>query len=192
MRLSPLFLSLSLALLSLAGCGNADSLPDATVPNVVDTVTLYALEGTPITTPSAYVVEGSRAVRVDTTAAFDFAYNTDAPPAAGRRQFFLPLEVLGISSGSTAAPGLQARTEAFDAITEARSNGYVTDDTVAFTVGNVFVVRGRIGACSALGVPQYGKLQVLAVDTVARTVTFQVLTDNNCGYRGLQPGLPTN
>jgi hypothetical protein len=31
---------------------------------------------------------------------------------------------------------------------------------------------------------------VLAVDDVARTVTFRILTDDNCGFKGLEPGLP--
>jgi hypothetical protein len=31
---------------------------------------------------------------------------------------------------------------------------------------------------------------VLAVDDLARTVTFRILTDDNCGFKGLAPGLP--
>ena len=38
--------------------------------------------------------------------------------------------------------------------------------------------------------PQYGKLEVLQIDTVAHTITFQHLVDQNCGYRGLEPGIP--
>jgi hypothetical protein len=32
---------------------------------------------------------------------------------------------------------------------------------------------------------------VLSVDLVERRVDFQVLVNANCGYRGLEPGLPT-
>jgi hypothetical protein len=56
-------------------------------------------------------------------------------------------------------------------------------------VGNVFVARSRI-VCSALSVPLYGKLRILELDATARTVTFEILADQNCGYVGLEPGLP--
>jgi len=60
--------------------------------------------------------------------------------------------------------------------------------------GNVFIVRSRPSVnCAAIGLslPVYAKLEVLAVDTTARTVQFRVLVDRNCGYHGLQPGLPS-
>jgi lysyl-tRNA synthetase class 2 len=53
----------------------------------------------------------------------------------------------------------------------------------------VFVARSRI-VCSALSVPLYGKLRILELDATARTVTFEILADQNCGYVGLEPGLP--
>jgi len=39
--------------------------------------------------------------------------------------------------------------------------------------------------------PRYGKFQVLSLDPVARSVTFQTLVNQNCGYRSLRPGIPT-
>ena len=38
----------------------------------------------------------------------------------------------------------------------------------------------------------YGKIEILAIDPVARSVTFRYLVNNNCGYLGLEPGLPRN
>ena len=32
--------------------------------------------------------------------------------------------------------------------------------------------------------------EVLAIDATARTVTFQVLVGQNCGYNSLVPGIP--
>jgi hypothetical protein len=37
----------------------------------------------------------------------------------------------------------------------------------------------------------YGKFEVLAIDTTARRVDLRVLVDQNCGYRGLEPGFPS-
>jgi hypothetical protein len=36
----------------------------------------------------------------------------------------------------------------------------------------------------------YGKAHVLAIDTLARRIDLEMLVDQNCGYRGLEPGLP--
>jgi hypothetical protein len=40
----------------------------------------------------------------------------------------------------------------------------------------------------------YAKLHVLTIDTTSgpngRRIDFEILDDINCGYRGLQPGLP--
>ena len=101
---------------------------------------------------------------------------------------FLPRAALGITC-NTANPGLQRREETFDDITSAPSNGYVSDSAVAVAVGDRFIVRSRV-ICASLGVPQYGKLEILSFQD--STVTFRSLVDNNCGYKDLLPGLPDN
>ena len=37
----------------------------------------------------------------------------------------------------------------------------------------------------------YAKLRVLRVVSTAKRLDMEILVDQNCGYRGLQPGLPT-
>ena len=56
-------------------------------------------------------------------------------------------------------------------------------------VGERFIVRSRV-VCTILGVPLYGKLEILAFQD--STVTFRMLVDENCGYKDLLPGLPDN
>jgi hypothetical protein len=169
----------------LAACSDSNGLPDAALPNVERSETLYALVGTPITSPSAYAIEGNRRIRTDVTVDFDFAYNVEAD---GRR-VFIPRAVLGIDPNASVRPGFQLRTESFEAITEARSNGYITDRVVPIAEGERYVVRSRI-TCLTIGVPKYAKLEVLSFNDTTRTVTFRVLTDDNCGFKGLEPGLP--
>jgi hypothetical protein len=174
------YLTVLVGLALAAGCSDSNGLADPTINNVVDTVTLGALEGTPIQTPSAYSILNG-AVRTDQTTAFEFAYNVDSTG----RHVFLPQEVLGLS-GSGVKPGLQASAAEFDAITVAPSNGYIVDSAVAIEVGQRWLVRSRV-FCT-LGVPEYAKLEILSfADSM---VTFKVLADNNCGYKGLEPGLP--
>jgi hypothetical protein len=173
-------LSVLVAVALAAACSDSNGLADPTIKNVVDTVTLGALEGTSVQTPSAYSIQGG-AVRTDQSD-FEFAYNVDS---TGRR-VFLPRLVLGLTSTSGAQPGLQAAAAAFDAITVAPSNGYTVDSAVPIEIGQRWFVRSRV-ICT-IGVPEYAKLEILSfADSM---VTFQVLADNNCGYKGLEPGLP--
>jgi len=175
-----------LPLLALAGaCSDPNALGDPTVANVVDTVTLGALEGTAISTPSGFQI-GAGAVRTDQTVDFEFAYNVRKLPDQSYQRVLVPRAALGIST-SSADPGLQRRQESFEDITRAPSNGYVTDSAVPIDVGERYLVRSRV-VCTSLGVPLYGKLQILSFQD--STVTLQVLADRNCGFKDLVPGLP--
>jgi hypothetical protein len=174
-----------LLLVSIAACSDDNGLPDPTVNNVERAETLYALVGTPVGTPSAYAIEGNRRVRTDVSIDFDFAYNIQSDGSHA----FLPRATLGIDSTAAVKPGFLARSETFEGITTAPSNGYITDQPVPIAVGDRFAVRGRV-TCLSIGVPKYAKLEVLSFDDVARTVIFRVLTDDNCGFKGLEPGLP--
>ena len=171
-------------LLAAAACSDSNGLPDAALTNAERTDTLYALVGTPVSTPSGYALEGSRRVRTDLSVDFDFAYNveSDGTPV------FLPRAALGIDPTATVNPGFLARPETFEAIKVAPSNGYVTDRAIPIALGQRYVVRSRV-TCT-IGVPKYAKLEVVAIDDGARLVAIRVLTDDNCGFKGLEPGLP--
>jgi hypothetical protein len=173
----------------LAACGNPNDLADATIPNVESTITLSALTGTPIATPSAYSVAEARAVRTDQGGAFDFAFNIDAAGQA----VLLPLAVLGLGVQSGTNAGFLKVDQTFEQVTTAPLNGYVTADTIKIAVGERYVVRSRV-VCAGLGLPKYGKIEITGINPApdARTVTFRVLTDDNCGYRGLEPDIPTS
>lgn len=177
-----------LALLPLAlaaACSDSNSLADPTSENFVDTVTVGSLTDTPVTTSSGYSVS-TGPIRTDQTAEFDFAFDIEGDPATGQ-PVLLPRAALGLSSTNTADPGLQKRNEAFDDLEVAPSNGYVTEDKLPVAVGEVYAVRSRV-ICSALGVPLYAKIEVLRFEE--SSIVLKVLSDQNCGYRGLEPGFP--
>ncbi|CAN5777639.1 hypothetical protein BH24GEM1_BH24GEM1_21030 [soil metagenome] len=178
-RLLPL-----LALSAAAACSDNDNLPDPTQENFVDTVTVGSLTDTPITTASGYRV-GSGAVRTDRDPDFDFAYDIQGDPATGA-PVILPLVVLGIDIGNSAAPGVMRREEAFDAIETAPSNGYVTEEAVPVALGERYIVRSRV-RCS-IGVPIYAKVEIIGFED--NSLVLKVLANTNCGYRGLEPGFP--
>ncbi len=183
---APLLLAALAAASALAAvaCGDDFQLPPAVIPNEVDTVSLFALSGTPIGLPSAYLLEFRRVVRTDQSSSLDFVFdltNAGAP-------VLIPTGPLGLGEGS----GLQPAPMPFDSITIAPTSGYIYDTTAAADSGAELLVQSRVTTCAfGLSTSFYGKLRVLAVDTVARRIDFEILVNANCGYRGLEPGLPT-
>ncbi len=178
-RLLPL-----LALSAAAACSDNDNLPDPTDENLVDTVTVGSLTDTPITTASGFSVSLG-AIRTDLSPDFDFAYDIQGDPATGT-SVILPRAALGIVSNSSAEPGVMLRTDTFDEIEAAPSNGYITEEAVPVAMGNVYIVRSRV-VCN-IGVPLYAKVEVIGLED--NSLTLKVLSNTNCGYRELEPGLP--
>jgi hypothetical protein len=177
------FVVLAAALLATAGCGSSTGLPAASAANFVDTVSLYALDGTPLPAPSGYNVQSRSVVRTDRLASFDFAFNITA---AGQ-PVLLPTGALGLGRAS----GIQRQNLAFDAITLAPTSAYVDTMAVPIDSGTVAVVHSRPTTCAfGIVVFYYGKIEVLAIDFAARRVDLQIMVDLNCGYRGLEPGVP--
>jgi hypothetical protein len=171
------------AALTVTACGTTSGLPTASIPNVVDTVSLYALDGTPLPAPSGYDVQYKVVVRTDRFASFDFAFNITA---AGQ-PVLLPTGALGLGRSS----GIQVQSVGFDAVTLAPTSAYVDTTAVPVDSGTVAVVHSRSTGCAFGAVVfYYAKIEVLAIDTVARRIDLQVLVDQNCGYRGLELGVP--
>ena len=176
-----------LAALALAACSDANSIPDATFTNVIDTVVVYAISGTDVFRPSGYAMTQRSAVRIDATSSADFAYDrTD-----DGRDVLLPGAMIGHPGVGGVDPGLQRTDLGFDDILIAEVNDYKTLDTVAVAAGDVLYLRSRIPPTCFLGVPTYGKVEILELDAINRTIKFRVLANLNCGYKGLQPGLPS-
>jgi len=186
-RIVALFALVQLA--APAACNNPFQLPPATVGTAVDTVTLWALTGTDIEHPSAYSVMPipgfgiAGPVRTDRSSGFDFAFDIRTDSLADTTAVFLPRGTMGLSVDG----GLQITTQPFDQITLAPTGGY--QDTLPVTVkaGSVVLAASRAMTCNFGYIkPYYAKIEVTALDLVARTVTFLILADQNCGYRSLR------
>jgi hypothetical protein len=174
----------------LAACGGTVN-PPAAIPNVLDTVTLYALAGTPIATPSAFSILGNTVIRTDLSGVvFDFAFNFDS---VGEPVLLPVAAIIGSTPDTLTLPGLMVTTTPFADITVAPTGGYEVNKPLVVSVGNVVLVRSHFvnpcpdGSANSL----YGKLAVLAIDATARTIELAVLVDQNCAYLGLSPGTPT-
>jgi hypothetical protein len=170
----------------VTACNDANGLPDATVTNRVDTVTLYALRGTDVHLPSGYDVPNRTRARTDLSA-FDFAFDIDT---AGRSVLY-PAGALGLAHQA----GIFKATQVFDSVLVAPDGPYTDSLAVPIVPGFVFVVRSRpsYAGCELIGqLPRYAKFSVLSIDPAARSLTLQGLVNLNCGYRGLEPGVPKN
>ena len=171
----------------LAACNDPNAIPNATIANLVDTVTLWSLDGGPLDQPTAYSLNARRGVRTwESGSRYEFIYSVDA---AGR-SFFLPLQLIVPGNPDAVHPGLKPSTGPFDQMTKAPQNNYITVDSVPVSEGQFYYLRTGVNTCTNLGVPLYGKLELLDIDTAAQTITFRTVVDQNCGYRGLRLGLP--
>jgi len=182
----PLATVAGFVLLVAAGCSGT-SLPPAGIPNIIDTSTLYALQGTNIPTVSAYDIANARPTRLELGQSFDFAVDV----AGNGRAIIIPAGVLGIPTEA----GVQSTDEAFSSITKAPLEDYIQDNTITVAVNGVFLAQSRVTIefCRFVGaVPRYGKFKVVAIDTQARTVQLESLVNLNCGYRDLTEGIPEN
>lgn len=185
MRALPLFV---VAIVLAAACGDSLGLPEPSVPNRPDTVSLYALSGTPVTQPSAYVIGFRSVIRTDQAVdGFDFAFDIDSTG----RAVLLPTAAVKLGRLS----GIQLTTKAFDSVLVAPTGGYQLDSAVAVDSNSVAIMHSRPLGCSfGITAVFYAKLHVLAIDTTSgpngRRIDFVILTDVNCGYRGLEEGLP--
>lgn len=168
-------------------CSDPNQIAPASITNDTTVVTLYSLRTGPLTKPNAYSLNAGTSVQIwQVGTNFEFAFWMDA---TGKSEL-LPLDVLGLSASGSVKPGLLKSTVSFDAMTKAPQNGYITSDSVVIAEGERYYIRTGVNTCSALGVPLYGKLEVLDIDTTAATAKLMVLANQNCGYRGLGFGIP--
>jgi hypothetical protein len=181
----PALLAFALA----AACSDPNAIPNASLKNELDTLTLWSLEKGPLNKPTAYSLNSRNGVRTwEAGTNFEFLFSMDSTGQAR----FIPLGALGLTSTGAVKPGLIKTTQQFDSITKAPQNGYLTVDTLVITEGDRYFVRTSVNTCSLLGVPLYGKLEILDIDTAAATVQFRVVGDQNCGYRGLKLDIPSS
>ena len=181
--LTSLSIGAALAAGVLSGaCGNTLGPPIASDANIIDTVTLYAASGTPVGTPSAYDIQLNQRVRTDTTPLFDFLFDMTGSTAL--------LYPPGALPGLSRSAALQYAAS-FAGTTTAPTSGWNDSTALPISNGTVVLVRSRAILCSyGATVFEYAKLQLLDIDTLARTIQFQILTNTNCGYRDLNTGIP--
>ena len=175
--------------LLLNGCGDPLR-PRAQLPVFLDTLTAFALTGTPLTAPSALhvptlAVLPPRNVPGSLEVEFEVAFDIDD---AGRVRL-IPAPRIGLS---TRRIGFQDLPQSFQDVLEAPRTGYVRDTVWIATPGTVVTIEAEVSICGSFSLSpfMYNKLVVDSVRTDSRLIYFRSATDPNCGFRSFAEGIP--
>jgi len=164
--------------------------PRANYPNYTDTLALYALNGAPLTAPTAIrlfgdVASGTAEARTDASYQFDVALDINGEG----RPVLLPVRAVAATFVGAHRVGVRRTTQSFESILEAPIDNYQHDSVAVLTVGETVVIQsGDADAASACfgGGVIYGKVIVDSVSTSARRIFARVTANPNCGFRSLQ------
>ena len=175
----------------LNACGDPTNLR-ANIPTFVDTLSVFALTGTPPSYPSGVSIVGRQVVRVDGFATFDVAFDIDAAGSA----VIYPVKLI-VAAGGSRPVGLLKVPAPFDAVVEAPNTGFDTDAPIVFGVGETIVIQSAHNASQdvcqfALSPYIYAKFAVDSINAASRTLYLRMGLDPNCGFRSFATGIPTH
>jgi hypothetical protein len=178
--------------ISINACSDPNSL-QATLPTSVDTLSVWALSGTPPSYPSGISIVARQAVPIDAGGAFDVALdiNDNGQPV------IYPLKLVVTPVGGTRPVGLQTVTGDFDSLLVAPKSGFEADTALILNFGQVVVVQATHSIqgdfCQfAISPDIYAKITVDSLNLASRILYFRMGVDPNCGFRSFAGGLPPN
>jgi len=174
----------------LNACGDPTNL-QATFPTSVDSLSLFALSGTPPTYPSGLAILSRQPVRVDGFGLFDVAFDIDAAGNA----VISPVKLVVVSGGSRPV-GLLRVPGTFETALEAPKTGYELDSSLVVANGEVIMVQTPHNISGdlcqfAINPNIYAKITVDSVNLASRTLFLRLGLDPNCGFRSFADGIPT-
>ena len=173
----------------ISACGDPTGLK-ASLLNSVDTLSVFALSGTPPNYPSGVAFLVRQPVHVDGFAQFDVAF--DINPAGNT--VIYPVKLV-VASGSPRPVAMQKIALPFESVTEAPKTGYQGDTALVALPGETIVVQSPHNTggdlCQfAINPNIYAKIAVDSVNLSSRTIYFKMGLDPNCGFRSFEEGLP--
>jgi hypothetical protein len=176
----------------LSACSNPTNLK-ASLPTTVDSLSVFALSGTPPTYPSGISILSRQPVLVNGFASFDVALDIDA----SGHVIIYPVKLVVSSPGGSRPVGLIKVAGVFDSVTDAPKIGYESDSSLVMAPGQVVVVQSAHNIAGelcqyALSPNVYAKIAVDSIDLASRTLFFRLGLDPNCGFRSFVTGIPTS
>jgi hypothetical protein len=172
-------------------CGDALT-PVTPIDNMERAITLFAMNGTPLTLPAAILVRGSggapQPIRMDANFGFDLAFDIRSADS-------VEIHTVGFVSNQLTAThrvGLQLTDAAFADALRAPTSGYKYDSTLTVGLGKtVFVDVLEVGCSASFNGPNIkAKLKIDSLDVANRLIYVDILGDPNCGFKSLIVGKP--
>lgn len=178
--------------IALNACGNVANLK-ATLPTITDTLSVWALSGTPPDFPSGIAIVQSQAVRIDGFAGFDVAFDLDR----NGNPIVYPVKLVVSTPGVPRVVGLQKVPGTFETVLAAPTTGYEPDSGLVMAPGQVIAIEsqhnGAGDLCQFTISPNvYAKITVDSVNLATRMLFLRMGLDTNCGFRSFADGIPTS
>lgn len=172
-----------------SACGDPTALK-ASIPTTVDTLSLFALSGTPPNYPSGLALFRRQLVPVSGFSSFDVAL--DINPAGNA--VIYPVGLI-VGAGSRRPVGMQKIALPFESVIEAPKTDYQADSGLVALPGETVVIQAAYNTdlCQfALNPYIYAKIGVDSVNLSSRVIYFRMGLDPNCGFRSFAEGVPIN
>ncbi len=184
---------IALVALAVTGIGAAACddpfAPQATTSVRTDSFIVYSVSQTPVNVPAAFNVIFFTPLRLEPTYGFDLVFDIDE----NGKVVLIPVTLVGGAVTAGRRVGLQKVTGDYAAVSRAPNSGYKYDSTLVLGIDEAALVELSTDVCQfQTSQLVYAKMQIKAIDPVARTIVFRMTYDPNCGFRSLLPGVPTN
>jgi hypothetical protein len=175
------------ATLAVAACTDPNRLV-ANFDTITDTLTVYALTGSPAAYPTALVTPAHTVVRADAGLTFDVAFDINGSGQA----LLYPFKLVVDPASAVRQVGIRKMAVHFDSLKRAPNSGYNYDSVTVMTEGEVAVIQAsRAIECQYdLSPIIYSKIVIDDIDVAGRRIAFRILVDPDCGFRDLVPGRP--
>lgn len=186
-----MLLSAVAATILVSGCGDLTSIK-ASLSDLGDTATVYALNGSPTGAPTALYVYSGTPVAADVNFNFDIAFDIADPGQVT----ILPLRAVANGLVSTHSVGLATVADTFESVNGVPKGTSFRADTALTVARNQVVLiqvdaSGSICASSSTGTDIYAKVVVRSINHDAGTMQIEFAVDPNCGFRSFESGVPT-
>jgi len=193
MPLRRAFVALALVAIPLVAalaCSSDPYAPKALYPVSTDTIRVLALNGTAAEAQSAVRLLTVSSTVPDYSQSFDFALDIDA----GGNVILMPRSKV-VSCTSICQLGIKvirADSVEFDNLYDAPKSGYTYDSVTTIPVGATVAFVTKEVFCRASNISTYDLYAKMIVDSVRmsdRAIFARLVSDPNCGFRGLVPGI---
>jgi hypothetical protein len=165
----------------------------ATTGTVRDTLTAFAMTGTPPAFPSAFDAGTGAVVRIQPDIGFDVALdlNADGTVRVIPARLISPTKIVFGQPSVTHQVAIATPAGDFETVTIAPGSGYSVDSLVTVGTGDPVVLRVDSERCQfQLSTILYAKFVVDSVNAATRQIFFRTVRNPNCGFRSFLPGIP--